>query len=94
MTLDDTPAPVPQPGGALVPPVRHPPTALAADSSLPPRERARVWIRQSSVSQSAGNLVRYLLDAMDVLGDTVAEGLGIRKRPEDQTGDEPPPPPV
>jgi hypothetical protein len=91
MIPDDTPAPVPQPGSALVPPVRPPRTALAADSSLPPGERARVWLRQTSVAHSAGDLVRYLLDAMDVLGDTVAEGLGLRKRPEERT-DEPPPP--
>lgn len=93
MTPDDTPTPMPEPGNSLLPPVRHPPTALgSATPPFPPsRESARAWLRQTSVAHSAEKMVRYLFDAMDVLGDTVAEGLGLRRRPEDQPGDNPPP---
>jgi hypothetical protein len=64
---------------------------VSADAPFPnPRERARAWLRETSVAHSAEKAVRYLLDAMDVLGDTVAEGLGLRKRTADEPGEPPP----
>jgi hypothetical protein len=91
MMPDDTPTPTPEPGSSLVPPVRRPPTAVSAPAPFPsPRERATVWFRETSVAHAAEKAVRYLFDAMDVLGDTVAEGLGLRKRPENQPTDQPP----
>jgi hypothetical protein len=72
---DDSPSPPTQPFGALVPPTKLPPTALA---TLP----APLPHRPSRPIRRYGNpLQRFLAEAFDTVdnfADTVAEGLGLR----------------
>ena len=73
--MDDERVPEPQPSGALVPPPVHPPTALATAAPLPPRR----W--DDDVSEARGLLTRAVdraLDALDDVGDRIAEVVGLR----------------
>lgn len=76
---DDSPTPPTQPFGALVPPSRFPPTAVAAAPAPGPRNSP-----QPRRSRSTGNpfhdFVIRAFDAVDAFADTVAEGLGLRRR--------------
>lgn len=77
----DESSPRPEPGGALVPPPRVPPAALATlPDPVPPRP-----IRDRHGASSRGplrELVEKLLagtfDTLDSAGDAVAHALGIR----------------
>lgn len=81
---DDEFVPETEPAGSLDPPRRKPPTAVAADASAPaPGERplgVRAWKRKTSVSVVA-RTVHSIFDALDAIGDTIAEKAGLRARP-------------
>jgi hypothetical protein len=71
--------------GELVPPPRKPPTAIEAAAPLPPPEpgsRAIVRYRSRTISlfPALAGFVASLLDAADVVADSLAEELGLRER--------------
>ena len=68
--------PEPEPAGALVPPPVHPPTALATAAPLPPRRWA-----DDELADARGLVTRVVnraLDALDSVGDSIAEVVGLR----------------
>lgn len=69
-----------QPAGALVPPPKGPGTAVAAatPAPLPARpDRERLpFMRRDAFAQ----FIERAFDAVDELADTVATGLGLRRR--------------
>jgi hypothetical protein len=72
--IDDI-LPEPEPAGALVPPPRNPPTALATSDALPPRSERR------AISPRDGTLRRLVdtaLNTLDSVGDRVAHAIGLR----------------
>jgi hypothetical protein len=72
--MDDI-LPEPQPSGALVPPPRTPPVALATAEPLQPHRPSR------SIAPRKGffrDLVRTTLDSLDSLGDSIAGAIGLR----------------
>jgi hypothetical protein len=72
--IDDI-LPEPQPSGALVPPPRTPPVALATGEPRWPDRPAR------EVALSEGffrDLLRTTLDSLDSLGDSIAGAIGLR----------------
>ena len=80
MSLDGLPRP--EPRGALVPPVRRPPTALGTDASEPPpppgRSRSVRVTQRWSIGPAVMHLMNAVLDAVDQVGDDIAVELGIR----------------
>jgi hypothetical protein len=82
MTEDEN-APVPEPSGALVPPVRDP-----WGPGRPPIVRGDVP-ELSQLVALLGRAVTLTLDALDAAGDAVAERIGLRHRP---SGPPPSPP--
>jgi hypothetical protein len=72
----DEHTPETQPNGALTPPPRVPPTALATSAPLPPREPSprRVPLRRSGVR----GLIDAALDGLDSLADRIAGAAGLR----------------
>jgi hypothetical protein len=73
---DETPTPPTQPSGALVPPTRLPPTALA---TLPaPLPHRRPTPRAYAELRGFQRFFARAFDAVDELADTVAENLGLR----------------
>jgi hypothetical protein len=94
MTSEDD-VPVPEPRGDLAPPVRHPPTAVGADTPAPePRPSS---IMRSEIEHLPpllvllGQALTATLDALDAAGDAVAERLGIRHAAGKPPGSAPPP---
>lgn len=73
--MDEERVPEPEPRGALVPPPVHPPTALATAAPLPPRRWADDAIESRGVLSRA---VDRALDALDTVGDSIAEAVGLR----------------
>ena len=73
--MDDERIPEPEPAGALVPPPVHPPTALATAAPLPPRPWHEDAIDARGVIERA---VNRALDALDTVGDSIAEAVGLR----------------
>jgi hypothetical protein len=71
--MSDENLPQAEPGGALVPPPTHPPTALASATPLPPRREDAVDLRAF-----VGRLVDTTFDALDTLGDSIADAVGLR----------------
>lgn len=67
--------PEPQPSGALVPPPRNPPTALATADALPPQRPARAITSGEGLLRQ---LVLTTLDSLDSLGDSIAGAIGLR----------------
>jgi hypothetical protein len=76
---DETPPPTPQPYGALVPPRKGPPTALATLPAPLPHGESRSLRDYSSLNPFQQFLSRAF-DVVDDFADTVAEGLGLRGR--------------
>jgi hypothetical protein len=72
--MDDI-LPEPQPSGALVPPPRTPPVALATVEPLPPRRPSSRAVRSEGFFR---DVVRSALDSLDSLGDTIAGAIGLR----------------
>ena len=73
--MDDARLPQTESSGALVPPPSHPPTALAAAGSIPPRR----W--EADVADARDLLERSIertLDALDRVGDSIAAAVGLR----------------
>ena len=71
--------PTPEPRGALVPPVRHPPTAVAVQTPPPPPRPRRVAPveRRPWLLRTLGGLVSAALDAADSVADAVREVAGM-----------------
>lgn len=94
MTFEDD-VPIPEPRGDLVPPVRHPPTAVGAGSPSPePRSPAIVRSEIQHLPPLLALLdhaVTLALDALDAAGDAVAERLGIRHAAGGPPASPPPP---
>jgi hypothetical protein len=74
--MDDR-IPETQPSGALVPPPRVPPTAVATSAPLPPRGPGGHAARVHSSRTGAGAFLAAALDELDRLGDGIAGALGI-----------------
>ena len=68
----DDPLPQPEPSGALVPPPRYPPTALAL--STPPPDPSALRSRQPALFR----VIYGCLDALDEVGDAIAHALRLR----------------
>jgi hypothetical protein len=75
MRMIDDILPEPQPSGALVPPPRTPPVALATAEPLQPQ---RPSLSVTSREGFFRDLVRTTLDSLDSLGDTIAGAIGLR----------------
>jgi len=75
--MEDDYTPPTQPYGALVPPTKLPPTAVATASPAPVPRHPR---HPSSFLQQGGfaRLLRQLFDGVDEIADAVAGGLGFR----------------
>ena len=65
-----------QSSGALNPPPRNPPTALATSAPQPPDQpsASRVPLRRRGLR----GVVETVLDRLDTLGDRIADAAGIR----------------
>lgn len=76
----------PEPRGALVPPDRHPPTALGTDTPEPPRPPSPIRHitveRHVHLGPDVRRLVSTVLDTIDRVADTIADELGVREVPE------------
>ena len=80
--MTDDFSPDPEPGGALVPPRRHPPTAVGTATPPPPRPSRPVRTRVSRGWLGAVRAgLNVVLDAADQAGDAIAEAMGLRGRP-------------
>ena len=74
--MNDDLMPEPEPAGALVPPPRNPPTALAsAATPLLPSRPSRVITPREDFFRG---IVRSTLDALDDAGDSIARAIGLR----------------
>ena len=88
--------PQPETRGALVPPDRHPPTAIGTDTPEPPRpprhaRHAHVE-RTISIGPDLKTAVNKVLDAIDHVAETIAVELGMRPAVSRPTSPEPPAP--
>jgi hypothetical protein len=85
MDSDDTP--LPDPSGALEPPRRNPPTALAVESPPPPRppRSARSVLATLQNDPRAKRLVDNALNTMFDAADSIADEIAgfLRLRPRD-----------
>lgn len=63
-----------QPEGALVPPPRIPPGAIATATPEPPRKPRHASVRRSRVEMLIGGL----MDKLDSVADRVAQAMGLR----------------
>jgi hypothetical protein len=75
--MDDDRIPETQPSGALVPPPRVPPTAVATAAPLPPR-RPIPPRPPASLGASLRGFLSAALDRLDALGDRIADAAGLR----------------
>ena len=72
--IDDM-LPEPAPDGALVPPPRNPPTALATADALPPHNERRML---PTPEGTLAKVVRSALNTLDDVGDRIAHAVGLR----------------
>ena len=82
MTPDDD-APLPETSGSLLPPTRHPPTALAVSTPPPPRRPRSLQDRLQSDPRTrklVDNAIAFVFDGADALGDGIAQIFGLRPR--------------
>ena len=63
-----------QPEGALVPPPRIPPGAIATATPEPPRKPRHAPVRRGRVE----TLIGSLLDGLDSVADRVRQAMGLR----------------
>lgn len=78
---DVEPTPRPAPRGDLLPPTRHPPTAVGvATPPPPPRPRALPRRRTGLLATLRAGL-DAALDAADSVGDAIREAIGLDRRP-------------
>ena len=90
----DPPPPPTEPRGDLASPPGRPPTAVAADAAGPPPPPPRPRRPRASGPEPerrrgeryrsrglSGLLVRKAFDALDVIGDWIGRGLGVRRAP-------------
>ena len=61
-----------EPSGALIPPPRNPPTALATSGSMPSASRIPARIK------GLRGFVDSVLDRLDTLADRIADAAGLR----------------
>jgi hypothetical protein len=73
--FEDDLTPPTQSSSARVPPPKVPGTAIAAPAPLPPRRPREMYMEDPNAVR---RLVARMLDAVDSVADTVAEGLGLR----------------
>jgi hypothetical protein len=73
--MDDDMMPEPEPAGALVPPPRTSPTAIATAAPLLPGGSSHVVTPREDFLRG---LVRQSLDALDDVGDSIARAVGLR----------------
>ena len=64
-----------QTAGALIPPPRVPPTAIATSAPLPPRSPRS---RHTTRSERVPDLIKRALDQLDSIADRIAETVGLR----------------
>ena len=80
--MESEQVPQPESRGALVPPDRHPPTAIGVDTPEPPRppRRARhVHVeRHVHVGPDLRKAMSAMLDTLDRAAEIVAVELGLR----------------
>ena len=76
--------PLPEPSGALVPPPRNPPTALAVATPPPPRRPPRNPLERfredPRTRRFVDNAITTMFDTADALGDGIARVFGLRPR--------------
>lgn len=70
----DDPLPQPEPSGALVPPRKYPPTAIALSTPPPPEPSAHIRSRRPALFR----VIYGCLDALDQVADAVAHALRLR----------------
>ncbi|MEO6528966.1 MAG: hypothetical protein ABIP93_20275 [Gemmatimonadaceae bacterium] len=73
--MNDELMPEPEPSGALVPPPRHPPTAIATAAPLPPSRPTRAITPREGFFR---DLVQTTLNTLDEVGDSIARAIGLR----------------
>ena len=82
--------------GALVPPRRHPPTAIGTDTPEPPRPpchaRHTHVERTISIGPDLKAAVNTVLNAIDHVAETIAVEFGIRPASSRPSSPEPPAP--
>jgi len=80
---DLEPTPRPEPRGDLLPPTRHPPTAVAVAVATPPppRPRALPRPRRTGILATLRAGLDVALDAADSVGDAIREAIGLDRRP-------------
>jgi len=72
--------PEPQPSGALVPPPRVPPGAVATAAPLPPRDPEPTRVRTPRTRRMPfASLIEAALDGLDRAGDRIASAFGLRE---------------
>ena len=77
-------APVPETSGALLPPTRHPPTALAVATPPPPRRPRSPLERFQADPRTrrlVDNAIEFVFDRADAIGDGIASLFGLRPKP-------------
>ncbi len=81
MNPDD--APLPEPSGSLLPPTRHPPTALAVATPPPPRRPRSIHEKLQADPRTrrlVDNAIGFVFDRADAIGDEIAKFFGLRPR--------------
>ena len=79
---DLDPTPRPESTGDLLPPTRHPPTAVGlVTPPPPPRPRALPRPRRTGLLAALRVGVDAVLDAADTVGDAIREAVGLDRRP-------------
>lgn len=71
-----------EPSGDLMPPTRHPPTAVGiATPPPPPRQRALPRPRRTGLLATLRAGIDATLDAADAVGDAIREAIGLDRGP-------------
>jgi hypothetical protein len=73
--MTDELMPEPEPAGALVPPPRNPPTAIATAAPMPPSGPSKAIAPREGFFRG---LVQATLNTLDDVGDSIARAIGLR----------------